>query len=153
MNLDKKYLPDGWELSFNDHTILIFSVDGSELIDSKLFDFNGNMEIISAIGAGWNGEEIQAGITLLPMDYTLNPVYPNPFNPVTTVSYELPNDTDINLSVFDIEGKKLTTLTQGIQSAGSYSVEWNAMGLSSGVYFVKLNAGEFSQTQKLMLVK
>ena len=132
---------------------MIYSLSGTELVDNKLFDFNGEIELLSAIGLGWNGEELQAGITLIPTEYALHPAYPNPFNPVTTFSYGLPIETDITLNVYDVEGRRITTLTEGIRTAGTHSVEWNAEGLPSGVYFVKLDAGEFTQTQKMMLVK
>ena len=105
------------------------------------------------IGSGWNGEELQAGITLIPVEYALHPAYPNPFNPVTTISYGLPIDSEISLTIYDVEGKKITTLTNGIQTAGDHTVEWNASSYPSGVYFVKLNADQFTQTQKLILVK
>ena len=128
-------------------------MSGTELIDNKLFDFTGDIELLSAIGLGWNSEEIQAGITLIPTEYALHPAYPNPFNPVTTISYGLPSDTKITLNVYDVEGRRITTLTEGIRTAGTHTVEWNAEGYPSGVYFVKLDADKFTQTQKLMLVK
>jgi hypothetical protein len=152
-NYNKSYLPEDWNVFHNDNTILIYSMSGTELIDNKLFDFNGEIELLSAIGSGWNGVEIQAGITLIPLEYALHPAYPNPFNPVTNISYALPLESDITLNVYDVEGRKITTLTEGIRTAGAHSVEWNAEGFPSGVYFVKLDAGEFTQTQKLMLVK
>ena len=72
------------------------------------------------------------------------------FNPVTTISYGLPLETQISL---DVEGRRITTLTEGIRTAGTHSVEWNSEGLPSGVYFVKLDAEQFTQTQKVMLLK
>ena len=65
----------------------------------------------------------------------------------------LSQDFEITLNVYDIEGRKVATLVQGVKPAGVHSVGLNASKLPSGVYFVKLNAGEFTQTQKLMLVK
>jgi len=90
---------------------------------------------------------------VIPIDYALHPAYPNPFNPVTNISYALPIEAQISLNVYDVEGRKITTLTEGIKAAGNHTIEWNAEGYPSGVYFVKLDAGEFKQTQKLMLVK
>ena len=85
--------------------------------------------------------------------FSLNYLFPNPFNPVTTISYDLPENSVISLAVYDVEGRKISTLVQGIRQAGNHTIEWNAEGYPSGVYFVKLDAGEFTQTQKLMLVK
>jgi len=94
------------------------------------------------------------GSTLvIPTEYALHPAFPNPFNPVTTISYDLPKDSEISLTVYDVEGRKITTLSQGLKSAGSHVIEWSADGLPSGLYFVKLDASGFSDTQKLMLVK
>ena len=62
-------------------------------------------------------------------------------------------ESDITLNVYDAEGRGITTLTEGFRITGTHYVEWNAEGLPSGIYFVKLDAGEFTQTQKLMLVK
>ena len=99
IDISNKYLPEDWKISYNDHTILIYSMSGTELIDNKLFDFTGEIELLSAMGLGWNGEEIQAGITLIPTKFALHPAYPNPFNPVTTISYGLPLETQISLNV------------------------------------------------------
>ncbi|MBT6936927.1 MAG: T9SS type A sorting domain-containing protein [Candidatus Marinimicrobia bacterium] len=63
------------------------------------------------------------------------------------------SESDITLNVYDVEGRKITTLTEGIRTAGTHSIEWSAEGYPSGVYFVKLDADNFIQTQKLMLVK
>ena len=62
-------------------------------------------------------------------------------------------DTQVTLNIYDVEGRKISTLIQGVRQAGNHTIEWNAEGYPSGVYFVKLDAGEFTQTQKLMLVK
>ena len=121
--------------------------------DSKIFEFSGDIELLSAIGSGWNGEELQVGITLIPIEYALHPAYPNPFNPITNINYSLPIEDYVTLEVYNINGNLITTLNSGNQSAGNHTIEWNAEGFPSGVYFVKLDAGEFTQTQKLMLVK
>jgi len=153
MDINIKYLPEDWEISYNDHTLLIYSMNGTELIDFKLFDFTGDIELLSAIGLGWNGEEIQAGITLILTKFALHPAYPNPFNPITNIKYSLPLDDKVILEVYNINGKLINTLYSGLKSAGKHSIEWNAESYPSGVYFVKLDAGEFTKTQKLMLVK
>ena len=98
-------------------------------------------------------ESIIGSTIVIPTEYALHPAYPNPFNPVTTISYGLPLESDITLNIYDVEGRRITTLTEGIKTAGTHTIEWNADGYPSGVYFVKLDAGEFTQTQKLMLVK
>ncbi|MGE5848268.1 MAG: T9SS type A sorting domain-containing protein, partial [Ignavibacteria bacterium] len=79
--------------------------------------------------------------------------YPNPFNPETIIKYQLANEGKVSLKVFDILGKEKAVLVNEIQNAGLHQIEFNASNLSSGVYFYTLNAGDFSKTLKLLLVK
>lgn|GEM_PF-5629135 len=153
LEIKESYLPSDWLISYNDHTLLFYSIDGSELNESKLVDIFGDIEILSAFGVGRNGEKLTAGVSILPTEYILHPAYPNPFNPVTHFNYELPFDSEISLVVYDIEGKKVKTLVENLQLAGSYSAEWNAEGVSTGIYFVKLISNDNIQVHKLMLVK
>jgi len=85
--------------------------------------------------------------------YSLSTAYPNPFNPVTTLSFAIPVDSEVSLSVYNLQGREVSTLIEGNMDAGYHSVIWNADSYSSGVYFVKMIAGEFINTQKLMLIK
>jgi len=98
-------------------------------------------------------QSVTGSTVIIPTDYALHLAYPNPFNPVTNISFGLPMDTQVTLNIYDVEGRKISTLNEGIRTAGNHTIEWNAEGYPSGVYFVKLDAGEFTQTQKLMLVK
>jgi hypothetical protein len=79
--------------------------------------------------------------------------YPNPFNPSTTINYQLPMISYVTLKVYDILGREVKTLINGIQQAGTHSVIFNAAGLSSGVYFYRLNSANFVQTKKLIVIK
>ena len=92
-------------------------------------------------------------LQVVPDSYVLLPAFPNPFNPITNISYSLPLDTKVKLKVYNITGELINILHDGIKPAGNYSIEWNAEGYPSGVYFVKLTTDEFTQTQKLMLIK
>ena len=83
----------------------------------------------------------------------MNRAYPNPFNPTTTLSFALPVISNVLLEVYDINGRLINELIKDIMDAGYHSVVWNADSYSSGVYFVKMVAGEFISTQKLMLIK
>jgi len=89
----------------------------------------------------------------LPSRYSLHPNYPNPFNPSTRISYDLPSPSPVTLEVFDLLGRRLGTLTDGMQPAGNYSVLFDGSALPSGLYFYRLNAGNFVQTQKMVLLK
>jgi len=79
--------------------------------------------------------------------------YPNPFNPTTSISFRLPTRSFVTLKVFDILGKEIETMISEEMPAGSYSREWNAVNLPSGVYFYRLQAGSFTQMKKLILLK
>jgi glucuronoarabinoxylan endo-1,4-beta-xylanase len=111
---------------------------------------------VSAIGvARWNSgtSRVEQLSPTAPKTFLLEQNYPNPFNPSTTIRYQLPVASEVKLEVYDVLGKKIATLVNERQSAGSYQVVWNASGLSSGTYFYRLQAGTFTQTKKMILVK
>ncbi len=85
--------------------------------------------------------------------YELSQNYPNPFNPSTMIEYELASAGEVRLEVFDMLGRKVTTLVGERQSAGTHRVNFNAANLSSGVYFYTIQSGRFSQTKKMLMVK
>ena len=89
----------------------------------------------------------------IPDDYSLSQAYPNPFNPVTTLDFALPIDGKVSLTVYDMRGREVALLINGNMDAGYHSVIWHADAQASGVYFVKMVAGEYVNTQKLMLIK
>lgn len=88
-----------------------------------------------------------------PYTYSLLQNYPNPFNPVTSIEYSIANTENVELKVFDLLGREVQTLVSGVQNPGSYSVTFNAQNLSSGVYFYKLTAGNFTGIHRMVLVK
>jgi hypothetical protein len=90
---------------------------------------------------------------VVPTEVSLSKAYPNPFNPSTTISYDVPSDMNINLAVYDVRGRLVAELANGMKEAGHYDMIWNAENQSSGVYFMKLVAGSTMKTQKMMLVK
>jgi hypothetical protein len=94
--------------------------------------------------------EVRVGVE---PEFALEQNYPNPFNPSTGIRYQVSRVSDVRLEVFDMLGRKVSTLVNERQSAGSYEVSFNAAGLASGVYFYKLSAGSFVQTKKMLLVK
>jgi serine protease len=104
----------------------------------------------------WNDIKMLVGVDegkSLPAAYMLNQNYPNPFNPGTTIKFDIPKASQVSLKVYDITGREVATLVDGIRTAGSYSIPFNASGLSSGVYFYKLQAGEYFAVRKLVVVK
>ena len=89
----------------------------------------------------------------MPRSFSLYQNFPNPFNPSTVISYQLPVNSVVTLKVYDILGRLVSTLVEDRQTAGNHSVTFNAGNLSSGVYFYRLSAGSFVQTKKLTLLK
>jgi len=85
--------------------------------------------------------------------FTLQQNYPNPFNPSTNIKYALPQASHVSLSVFNTLGQRVALLVDGKQEAGYHEVNFNASGLTSGVYFYRIQAGEFTETKKLILMK
>jgi len=86
-------------------------------------------------------------------DYLLSQNYPNPFNPSTNINFTLPNTEFVTLKIYDILGKEVATLINEELNAGNHTKIWDAKNLSSGVYFYKLQAGKFSETKKMILVR
>jgi hypothetical protein len=79
--------------------------------------------------------------------------FPNPFNPATTITYQVPERSEVSLKVFDILGKDVITLVNETQSSGRFSVQFDAKRLSSGIYFYTLIAGNFRDTKRLTVLK
>jgi Tol biopolymer transport system component len=89
----------------------------------------------------------------IPSRFELLQNYPNPFNPATTIEYGLPSAFRVELRLYDILGREVTTLVNEVQTAGYHSVRFDASGLASGVYFYRLRAGEFTQTKRMVLMR
>ena len=79
--------------------------------------------------------------------------YPNPFNPKTTISFSLPSRAHVSVKVFDLLGKEISTLLDNMCEPGEHSVDWNASSFASGVYFYRIEADNFLQTKKMVLLK
>jgi hypothetical protein len=102
----------------------------------------------------------QVSITekILPITYELYNPYPNPFNPVTTLRYDLPEDALVNITICDMMGRVVKTLINDQQTAGYRSLQWNATNdagspVSAGIYLNMIQAGDFRQTKKMVLLK
>lgn len=95
-------------------------------------------------------EPVAAGI---PNKFSLHQNYPNPFNPVTKIKFDIAKNTNVKLSIYDITGKEVLKITDAYMTAGSYSYQWNASGFASGIYFYRLDAGNYSEVKKMILVK
>jgi Secretion system C-terminal sorting domain len=91
--------------------------------------------------------------TASPVSFSLSQNYPNPFNPTTVISYKVTASSHVTLKVYDILGRDVVTLVNGLQSAGEHSVTFNAASMPSGVYFYRLQAGTSTVVRKMLLMK
>jgi len=90
---------------------------------------------------------------LKPASFALEQNYPNPFNPATNIRFSLPKEVNVSLKVYDVLGREIATLMNGVKQPGTYEVIWDARGVPSGVYFYRLAAGEFRDLRKMILLK
>ncbi len=127
------------------HSIVIRQVDGAMPGEVVYFD-DAQYDVVSGL------EQFQTASNK-PETYELFQNYPNPFNPETTIRYRIPVKGLVRLVVYDILGKKIATLVDEELAAGEYNMTWNAGSLPTGVYFYRLEAPEFIQTKKLILIK
>jgi len=119
---------------------------------NELFSSSEKFEVTEFIVGSVNGE-INTVLSIIPDEYSLSQAYPNPFNPKTTLSFAIPVDNEVTLSIYNLQGRDVATLIEGNMNAGYHSVVWDANAYSSGVYFVKMMSGSYTNTQKLMLIK
>jgi hypothetical protein len=89
----------------------------------------------------------------VPKEYLLHQNFPNPFNPSTNISFSIPTRSFVSLKVFDLIGREVATVVSEEMSAGSHIKQWNAKNYPSGIYFYRLQAGSFTETKKLLLLK
>ncbi len=85
--------------------------------------------------------------------FTLYSSFPNPFNPLTTIRFYLPDISNVNIEIYNLQGQLIETLINKKMLHGEHSIQWNAQEFSNGVYFLNMRSDYFSQTEKLMLIK
>jgi hypothetical protein len=99
-----------------------------------------------------DGSEINS-LTATPLGFKLSDAFPNPFNPSTTIQFQLLSAGEVSLKIYDQLGREISTLINGVQQAGKNQIEWDAASYSSGVYFCRLMMGEHFEMKKLFLIK
>ncbi len=135
------------ETANNENTLIVHDARVANLylqeFAARYYQFGGTDSITVGVKA----------TDALPTAFALEQNYPNPFNPSTVISYQLPVASTVNLVVYDILGREVRTLVNETQPAGIYSVRFDASALASGVYFYRLEAGRFTETRRLLLLK
>ena len=133
----------GWSVSiFGDYAVVGASRDDDNGSAS------GSAYVYSGIIVGIDDEGKE-----LSMEFTLSQNHPNPFNPRTVIDYSLPIRSDVKLIIYNLRGQEVTFLINGNMPAGNHQVIWDASNVSSGIYFYRLQAGDFVQTRKMVLLK
>ncbi len=128
--------------------------DGNGTADvaaSVVFQYNPQIAVLynRRIPTGINDDEFIP----LPVKSVLSQNFPNPFNAQTTIKYSLPIASHVTIDIFDILGRKISTLAQGRQLAGSHAVIWDASGTASGIYFYRIDANGYKETRQMVLLK
>ncbi len=133
-------LTDGYTycLVVNGSTLFAGALDG-EIWSRPL------SEVVTAVNEKYKGSVVN--------NFKLNQNYPNPFNPTTTITYQIPHSELVNIKIYDALGREIQTLVNENKNAGNYSISFNGVNLSSGIYFYKLKAGNFTSIKKMVLMK
>jgi hypothetical protein len=119
--------------------------------NNELFTTSGDFEIVEVLAV--SRQNIVDVLLDIPERFLLKAAFPNPFNPVTTIGFDVPNPSNVKLIVYDLVGRQVAQLVDDYQHPGNYFINWDATGLPSGMYLIKMTADDFISTQKVMLVK
>jgi hypothetical protein len=128
--------------------------DGGYIIAGEYYEYNTNSRDVWLIKTAPDPSGIKSNVfENLPGTAILNQNYPNPFNPTTTIEFDLPKSSQVTLKIYNILGEEVITLVSDRLPTGSYSYEWDASNLASGVYLYRLQAGEYVETRKMVLMR
>jgi len=138
-NTSHTFVPD-WTNISNSQLVVLVDIGNNGTIDDTLYISN-------------TVDVEDRGSLLSPNNYNLAQNYPNPFNPVTTIQYSIPQLSSVTLKVYDVLGNEIAALVNEEKDRGVYSVSFDASGLASGMYLYRLQAGNFIETKKMILLK
>lgn len=143
--------------SINELGSLVLDIDGSQL-HAKFIDNTGEVQDYFTMIKGFPTDVARPGSEGMPTRFFLAANYPNPFNPSTNIRFDMPEDAFLTLKIYNSRGREIKTLVNEHRPAGSYIVQWNgedSLGakVASGAYYVRLQAGEFSGVQRMIMIK
>jgi hypothetical protein len=133
--------------------VLVYSMSqGRSFQMGEVLNLDGEATLVSVEAAEYRGATLKTTNEVLPTEFALKQNYPNPFNPVTTIKLELPVASDWKLTIFNVQGQRVKEFS-GFSEVGTVAVKWDATNMASGLYFYKAEAGIFSATMKMVLLK
>ncbi len=131
----------------------VYKNSSNVLLGWQYIGNDGDLVGIDNVSLTYGTVGIEDNNNEIPIKYSLKQNYPNPFNPTTIISYQLPKQGLVSISIYNILGQKVAELVNQVQSAGSYNVSFDASKLSSGTYIYQIKAGNFVQSKKMLLLK
>ena len=152
-SINKMIIPDGWEYFENNNTIIMVDIERNIINTPIEIHFSGVLEIQKNIISDWCGHGFTAEVKHIPNKMGLNSAYPNPFNPVTSINYNLSKSGHVELGIYNLAGQLVETIINEKKDAGNYTLIWDASLQTSGMYFLRMRTVEGIHHQKLMLVK
>ena len=157
-----QFVPNGGRYTFrymtdsttaSEESVTIIAEAEGYIADTLITDIPYGSEIVFDFELQQLPVGIDDNVNTIPLEYSLQQNYPNPFNPTSTIVYGIPNNGLVTLQVYNLLGEVMVTLVNEEKSAGTYDVEFDASNLPSGIYFYKLQAGNFVETKKMILLK
>ena len=123
-------------------------------VNSPCVDKGEDGTTIGALGVGCDSITTDvSNVFVVPQKYSLYQSYPNPFNPSTTIKYSVPKQSDVTIKVYDVMGSEVATLVNEEKEIGVYKINFNGSNLANGIYFYQIQAGEYIQAKKMILLK
>ncbi|KAA3598384.1 MAG: T9SS C-terminal target domain-containing protein [Calditrichaeota bacterium] len=156
---------EGLQSQGNSSSVKKYAFEDEKIIAGKSYSYrigdvsySNEINYYSEIITASSQQNVEEELSAIPKEYFLDSAFPNPFNPSTTISYGIPKDSRVSIVIYNILGKKVRTLVNENQIAGFYKIKWNGLDernspVSTGVYFAKIQAGNFSKTSKMTFLK
>ncbi|MBN2091997.1 T9SS type A sorting domain-containing protein [candidate division KSB1 bacterium] len=147
---------------FSDAIVITQQAAGATSVHAADIDGDGDIDVLSASEydhkVAWYKNllietAVQTGNNRYPLNFTLEQNYPNPFNPATTIKYNLKKSCYVCLKIYNLSGQEVEKLFNKFQIKGEHEITWQPKGLPSGIYLYRLQAGDFSETKKLIMQK
>ncbi len=137
-------MPSAWVAENLEIGVFCYFPYGNLSVQSYILN-SGKAPVVNPTGVGNENETVES--------YSLGQNYPNPFNPVTNIKFSVPKNGHATMKIYDVLGNEVATYLNEFINAGTYNVTVDGSNLSSGVYYYRLSAGDFTETKKMMLIK